>query len=427
MTNRNITVSNNRVHDLAPGVPRHRLGPAHLRHATLDDVAQRGLQPAVLRHRRSATAGAPTTPAAATHYTNRGLYNYQPRYTTATTASNNRVIGNYVHDVMQQMTDGGCIYTLSANPGATDQRQLLPADQRLVRPVLRRGLAVLHRHEQRLRRHRHLGLHANYWATTTPATSPSPTTGPPTAAPTSPTATAATSSTGTSSSPTATGRRGAQAVMAAAGVAGHGGSRQRARARCVGAQSGRCLDIAGAIPDQRHPGAAVGLQRRRQPAAGPTPRPSSCRCTAASASTSSAAAPPTAPRWIIWDCNGQTNQQWTLNANGTVTGVSPDKCLDASASAPPTAPRSSSGPATAPPTSSGPCAADSGHLTPSPGRPTRPGEGPTTQTPRPRTAGAGMGGSGRIRLVQDGLGRRWNAVSSIPVPPTPPTRGKSDA
>ena len=36
---------------------------------------------------RSATAGAPTTPAAATDYANRGLYNYQPRYTTPTTAS----------------------------------------------------------------------------------------------------------------------------------------------------------------------------------------------------------------------------------------------------------------------------------------------------------------------------------------------------
>ena len=52
------------------------------------------------------------------HYAGRGLYNYQPRYTTATTASNNRLVGNYVHDVMQQMNDGGCIYTLSTNPNA---------------------------------------------------------------------------------------------------------------------------------------------------------------------------------------------------------------------------------------------------------------------------------------------------------------------
>ena len=33
---------------------------------------------------------------------------------------------------------------------------------------------------------------------------------------------------------------------------------------------------------------------------------------------------------IIWDCNGQTNQQWRLNANGTITAVGANKCLDVS-------------------------------------------------------------------------------------------------
>ena len=49
----------------------------------------------------------------------RGLYNYQPGYTTATTAPNNHVNGNYVHDVMQPMNDGACMYTLSDSPGST--------------------------------------------------------------------------------------------------------------------------------------------------------------------------------------------------------------------------------------------------------------------------------------------------------------------
>jgi len=31
---------------------------------------------------------------------------------------------------------------------------------------------------------------------------------------------------------------------------------------------------------------------------------------------------------IIWPCNGGTNQQWTLNSNGTVTGVQSGLCLD---------------------------------------------------------------------------------------------------
>jgi alpha-galactosidase len=30
----------------------------------------------------------------------------------------------------------------------------------------------------------------------------------------------------------------------------------------------------------------------------------------------------------IWSCNGQSNQQWTLNANGTITGVQSGLCLD---------------------------------------------------------------------------------------------------
>src|ERR1044072_9356584 len=52
------------------------------------------------------------------HYANRGLYAFQPRYSTATTASGNRLVANYFHDVMQQMNDGACIYTLGWNPNA---------------------------------------------------------------------------------------------------------------------------------------------------------------------------------------------------------------------------------------------------------------------------------------------------------------------
>jgi hypothetical protein len=33
---------------------------------------------------------------------------------------------------------------------------------------------------------------------------------------------------------------------------------------------------------------------------------------------------------VIWDCNGQTNQQWNVNADGTITGAQSRLCLDAS-------------------------------------------------------------------------------------------------
>jgi hypothetical protein len=32
----------------------------------------------------------------------------------------------------------------------------------------------------------------------------------------------------------------------------------------------------------------------------------------------------------IWDCNGQANQQWNVNSNGTITGAQSGLCLDVS-------------------------------------------------------------------------------------------------
>ena len=30
----------------------------------------------------------------------------------------------------------------------------------------------------------------------------------------------------------------------------------------------------------------------------------------------------------IYSCNGQSNQQWNVNSNGTITGVQSGRCLD---------------------------------------------------------------------------------------------------
>jgi hypothetical protein len=45
------------------------------------------------------------------------LYLYQPLYANATTAKNNMVSANYVHQAMLQMNDGGCHYNLGFQPG----------------------------------------------------------------------------------------------------------------------------------------------------------------------------------------------------------------------------------------------------------------------------------------------------------------------
>jgi hypothetical protein len=51
-------------------------------------------------------------------YQNRGLYAYQPVYTTPTTLRNTQVTDNLVHGVKKVFHDGGSLYNLSANPGA---------------------------------------------------------------------------------------------------------------------------------------------------------------------------------------------------------------------------------------------------------------------------------------------------------------------
>ncbi|HEY6478348.1 MAG TPA: right-handed parallel beta-helix repeat-containing protein [Polyangia bacterium] len=45
------------------------------------------------------------------------LYQYQPLYANPTTAKNNMVSANYVHQGMLQMNDGGCHYNLGFQPG----------------------------------------------------------------------------------------------------------------------------------------------------------------------------------------------------------------------------------------------------------------------------------------------------------------------
>ena len=73
----------------------------------------------------------------------------------------------------------------------------------------------------------------------------------------------------------------------------------------------------------------MGLLAAAPSSAGPTPPAGNSRCTATSASTPTAQGTSNGTQAIIWDCHGGTNQQWNLNANGTVTGVQSGLCLDA--------------------------------------------------------------------------------------------------
>ncbi|KAF2275439.1 pectin lyase-like protein [Westerdykella ornata] len=49
-------------------------------------------------------------------YVKRGLYKYQPQYTTPTIMQNNKIVGNLIHGYGYSHTDLGAVYTLSKSP-----------------------------------------------------------------------------------------------------------------------------------------------------------------------------------------------------------------------------------------------------------------------------------------------------------------------
>ncbi|MER6497708.1 right-handed parallel beta-helix repeat-containing protein, partial [Streptomyces griseorubiginosus] len=120
MTNKNITLSNNLIHDVAidyrdmSAILLTYVNGATVSHNEVYNLPYSGL-----------TIGygwGVNDPGGSQDYANRGLYDYQPVYSTPTTAANNHITDNYIHDIMQQMNDGGCLYTLSDSPGSTFER-----------------------------------------------------------------------------------------------------------------------------------------------------------------------------------------------------------------------------------------------------------------------------------------------------------------
>jgi hypothetical protein len=120
MTNRNVTVSNNSIHDL--GLDYRGITSVLTTYVTNATIAHNEIYNLPYSGLGIGYGWGANDAGGSTDYANRGLYNYQPRYSTATTATNNQVIGNYIHDVMRQMNDGSCIYTLSSNPSGQINR-----------------------------------------------------------------------------------------------------------------------------------------------------------------------------------------------------------------------------------------------------------------------------------------------------------------
>ncbi|GAA1941561.1 RICIN domain-containing protein [Kitasatospora viridis] len=115
MTNQNITISNNSVSNVAqdykdmPGILSTYVSHAVITHNEVSNLGYDGID--------IGWGWGINDPGGSQDYVNRGVYNYQPTYTTPTTLNNNIVTYNKVHDTKKVFHDGGSIYNLSANPG----------------------------------------------------------------------------------------------------------------------------------------------------------------------------------------------------------------------------------------------------------------------------------------------------------------------
>ncbi|UBU08452.1 RICIN domain-containing protein [Nonomuraea gerenzanensis] len=321
MVNRNITVTHNRIHDL--GLDHRGVVSVLTTYVTGTDVSHNEVYNLPYTGMSIGYGWGANEPGGSTHYADRGLYDFQPRYTTPTTASGNRLVGNYVHDVMQQMTDGGCIYTLSWNPGA------VISDNHCLRTNGWFGIYFDEGSRYYTVRNNVLSntgtwATANYWYGENMGNF---------------TVTGNWSTNGSTN--VTNGDRGnvvnnnvtvangawppgAQAVIASAGPQG-GPSGGTSALRGVG--SNRCLDVNGASQAN---GAQALLwdchgqanQQWTSTAAGEL-RVYGTKCLDVNgAGTADGTAV------IIWDCNGQNNQKWRHNADGTITAVGANKCLD---------------------------------------------------------------------------------------------------
>jgi ricin-type beta-trefoil lectin protein len=327
MVNRDITISNNRIHDL--GVEYRGTVSVLTTYVTNATVSHNEVYNMPYSGMSVGFGWGANEPGGSNQYANRGLYNYQPRYTTATTAANNRLIGNYIHDVMQQTTDGGCIYTLSWNPGAVINGNYCLRTNGWFGLYFDEG-SKYYAATNNVFSSVGTWATANYWGgenmgnfTVTGNWASSSGTN----------VTNGDRGNVVNNNVTVTNGSwpaGAQAVMAAAGPQTGTGPQTT---RIVGTQSGRCVDVPGSVTTN-------GTQTQLWDCTGAANQGwtytsgklltvyGGTKCLDANGQGTS-----NGTTAIIWDCTGGANQQWNVNANGTITGVQSGLCLDVTGAA----------------------------------------------------------------------------------------------
>ncbi|MDQ1288256.1 MAG: hypothetical protein QG622_1821 [Actinomycetota bacterium] len=329
MINRGLTISRNTVHDIGNDyrgitsfLPTY-VTDAVISHNEVYNMPYSGI---------AAGYGWGANDAGGSNeYADRGLYNYQPRYSTATTATNNQITGNYVHDIMQQMNDGGCVYALSANPNAVISGNYC------------------------LRTNNYFGLYfdegSRYFTATgnvfsaigtwsTANSNGRNTTGNLTVTnnwTTNGTTWIGNGDRGNTVSGNVTVSNGnwpaaARSVMASAGTQSSGGGDQKENVLIRGAASGRCVEVPGSSQangtQTQLQDCGSGSNQRWTYTSGRQLTVLGGKCLDASgAGTANGTAA------IIWDCNGQANQQWNVTSDGAITGAQSGLCLDATGAA----------------------------------------------------------------------------------------------
>jgi len=261
-------------------------------------------------------------------YRNRGLYNYQPVYTTATTLRDTIVSYNRVHGTKRIFHDGGSLYNLSDNPGSSFDHNYVYDNQHTVGLYLDEGS----RYETLAN---NVVQDAGVWAFTN-ANSNNNTSdstfsgnwynsGSTNVATGSPHNNVLTGNVQVSGGwPTA-----AQQVINNSGVSGStGGGGSSGALHAVGA--GKCLDVPNSTTTG---GTQVQIYSCDGQSNQAFTHASNGELTVTDAGVTDCLdannkGTTNGTKVIIWPCNGGTNQQWTLNSNGTVTGVQSGLCLD---------------------------------------------------------------------------------------------------
>ncbi|WP_308170042.1 RICIN domain-containing protein [Acrocarpospora catenulata] len=331
MVNRNITVTNNRIHDL--GLDYRGIVSVLTTYVTNTNVSHNEVYNLPYTGMSIGYGWGANDAGGNNNYAGRGLYNYQPRYSTPTTASGNQLVGNYVHDVMQQMNDGGCIYTLSANPNGMIRDNYCLRTNGYFGVYFDEG-SRYYTVTNNVFSNTGTWATANYWGgenmgnwTVTNNWSTNGSTN------------VSNGDRGNvvSGNVTVTNGNwpsGAQAVMASAGPQtgtspSPSPSPSGSTSALRGVGSNRCLDVNGASQ-------ANGAQAQIWDCNGQNNQ----QWTSTSSSelrvygnkcldvNGGGTADGTAV--IIWDCNGQNNQKWRFNSDGSITAVGANKCLDVS-------------------------------------------------------------------------------------------------